>query len=89
MFSTFKDMPDGNTCTLPINTSNNLNWHSIVFIVGITIGLCIWLFVCESENQSVNSKHTPEFIESSTFIGRKPGYVFKTMNKKTGYYYES
>ena len=75
----------GCACTLP--SQHNLKWHSLVFIICVTVGLLIWMFMCDSEKEEkryVTSK--PYFIKSATFTGAKRGYVFKTENGQTGFY---
>lgn len=37
-------------------------------------------------NASLDDDVTAEFIPALAFDGQKPGYVFKTSNKGTGYY---
>ena len=60
------------------------------FIILVMIGIVVFL-LCQqrkTEKQKNNKEFLLKYIPSSQFEGYKKGYVFKTENNLTGYYWD-
>ena len=58
---------------------------AILLVVSISI-LFVFLYNKDISHERSEKKEKKQFIPSSTFKGKKNGYVFKTEDNKTGYY---